>query len=422
MKKLFLLFAISGFTAAILLAQGPGNGNGYAYGYNGGIVVVPGSSVENPADVGRKAHTNHVIFLRASGQQGYVSGLTPADIATAYTLPALSGAGTIAVVDAYHYPNALADLKTFSKGDPTLGFVSLTPPCEAGSTKSCFNFSQVYASASGVQTTTAPPVNCGWSQEAALDIEWAHAMAPNASIVLVEAQSSSYADLFGAITVAANIVRAANGSGEVSMSWGGSEFSGELNYDPYFQSWPNVVFIASSGDTGGKTIYPSVSPYVIAAGGTTLQMTGSRGTAKFSDEIGWSGSGGGTSAYEPLPDFQSRITQLGAMRGVPDFSFDADPSTGVLVYGPTCSGDSAGWMIFGGTSVSAPSLAGIINSASSTKNSDFSSTTRAELSRIYALSSGQYRDIIAGRAGKFKAVPNWDFVTGIGTPLTLAGK
>lgn len=420
MKKLFLLLAISSFTAAMLLAQGPGNGNGYAYGYNGGIVVVPGSSVENPADVGRKAHTNHVIFLRALGRQAYVSGLTPADIATAYSLPALSGAGTIAIVDAYHYPNALADLKTFSKGDPTLGFASLTPPCETGST-GCFNFSQVYASASGVQTTTVPPVNCGWNQEAALDIEWAHAMAPKASIVLVEAQSNSYADLFGAVTVAANIVTAANGSGEVSMSWGGSEFSGELDYDPYLKS-PRVVFVASSGDTGGKTIYPSVSPFVIAAGGTTLEMTGSRGTAEFLDEIGWSGSGGGTSAYEPLSDFQSKVTQLSTMRGVPDFSFDADPSTGVLVYGPTCSGDSTGWMIFGGTSVSAPSLAGIINSASSGNDSSFSSTTQAELSRIYALSAGQYRDIVSGRAGRFKALPSWDFVTGIGTPLTLTGK
>ncbi len=407
MKRLILLVAIVNLTAALLLAQDPGNGKGYAYGYNGGIVVVPGSSVENPADVGHKAHTNHLIFLRAPAKQTYISGLTPADIATAYSLTgALGGARTIAIVDAFDYPNALSDLQTFSAGNETLGFAPLAPA----------NFSKVYADASGNSTSTVPPVNCGWNQEAALDIEWAHAMAPNAKIVLVEAQSNSFADLFGAVTLAAKIVTG-DGGGEVSMSWGGSEYAGESGNDSYFSGWTNVVFIASSGDTGGKTIYPSVSPYVIAAGGTTLDMTGTRGTAQFANETGWSGSGGGKSSYELRPSYQDSISSIvGSQRGVPDFSFDADPSTGVLVYGPTCSGNATGWMVFGGTSVSAPSLAGIINSASS-----FASTT-TELSKIYSLQPTQYRDITSGRAAKFSATSGWDFVTGIGTPLTLAGK
>jgi subtilase family serine protease len=143
-------------------------------------------------------------------------------------------------------------------------------------------------------------------------------------------------------------------------------------------------------------------------------------------ETGWSGSGGGPSRYESIPDYQSSIASIarivGKQRGVPDFSFDADPTTGVLVYGPTCRGTNTGWMIFGGTSVSAPALAGIINSAA-TQNG-FAGNTNAELLRIYGLpgNTAWYRDIESGRAGSFAAAPGWDFVTGIGTPLTLQGK
>jgi subtilase family serine protease len=423
MKKLFRLLAVASFASVLLLAQNPrskGIGNAWGYGNgngaNDGIVAIPDSSVENPSDVGHKAHTNHLVFLRGQGQQSYLSGLTPANIMNAYNLSSLGGGGIIAIVDAYHYPNAYNDLTTFSTGSS----IAVLPPCGASGPAGTACFWQVYADSTGTLTPTkVPPVNCGWNQEAALDIEWAHAMAPNASIVLVEAQSNSNADLYGAVTAAANIVGGgtAPSVGQVSMSWGGSEYAGETSQDSVFKNSPYVVFIASSGDNGGKTIYPSTSPYVIAAGGTTLNMT-SKG---FQSETGWSGSGGGPSKYEQIPSYQSNISGIvGKQRGVPDFSFDADPTTGVSVYGPTCQGTNTGWMVFGGTSVSAPSLAGIINSAGALNG--FASSTAAELGRIYGLNTAQYRDIISGKAASYSAAKGWDFVTGIGTPLTLAGK
>src|SRR5262249_23737160 len=122
-------------------------------------------------------------------------------------------------------------------------------------------FQVVYAS--GKQ----PRSNCGWAQEAALDIEWAHAMAPSAKIVLVEAASSSFANLFAAVDVASNLP----GVTEVSMSWGGSEFSGETSADSHFPQNNGIVYFASSGDTGGQVIYPGASPLVVACGGTSVR-------------------------------------------------------------------------------------------------------------------------------------------------------
>src|SRR5207249_4830823 len=138
----------------------------------------------------------------------------------------------------------------------------------------------------------------------------------------------------------------------------------------------------------------------------------------FVSETGWSGSGGGPSKYEPLPSFQNGISLLGTKRGVPDYSFDADPASGVSVYDSTSCQGFSGWMVFGGTSVAAPSLSGIVNSAgNNTSSSD-------ELALLYAgLGNGSFfRDIVTGSAGSFTAAAGWDFVTGIGSTNTLAGK
>ena len=119
-------------------------------------------------------------------------------------------------------------------------------------------------------------------------------MAPNAKIVLVEANSTFNSDLFGSVTVA----RGVSGVREISMSWGQGEFSGETSYDSYFPQSNGIVLMASTGDTGGATEYPSTSPYVIAVGGTSV-ATNSAGA--FTGETGWSGSGGGTSSTNPSP-------------------------------------------------------------------------------------------------------------------------
>ncbi len=240
-------------------------------------------------------------------------------------------------------------------------------------------------------------------------------MAPNAKIVLVEAATNSFTDLFAAVDVASNYIAANGGKGEVSMSWGGSEFSGEVSNDSHF-STSGIVYFASSGDTGGVTIYPGVSPNVVSAGGTTINRDRN---SNFLSETGWSGSGGGPSTFELRPGYQASIAAIvGSKRGVPDFSFDADPNSGVSVYDSTrCQGNS-GWLVFGGTSVASPSLAGIVNLAGA-----FALGSQVELSTIYSnLGTSAFRDILSGTAGSFSATTGWDFVTGVGSNQGLSGK
>src|SRR6266566_197733 len=363
-----------------------------------GWVVIPDSSVERPGDRGLNAHTNHVILVRPQFTGTSPSGETPQSIRPVYNLPSSGGSNIIAIVDAYDYPTAENDLNVFSS---VLGL----PPCTTAN--GCFT--KIYAS--GHQ----PRANCGWAQEAALDIEWAHAMAPSAKIVLVEAASNRFNDLFAAVDVASNYIASHSVPGEISMSWGGSEFSSETGYDQHFTT-PNIVYFASSGDTGGVTIYPGVSPNVVSSGGTTIHRDAS---GNFLSETGWSGSGGGPSKYEPRPTYQSAVSAIvGSQRGVPDFSFDADPNSGVSVYDSTSCQGMSGWLVFGGTSVASPSLAGIVNLTGS-----FSLNTNAELTPIYGgLGSGNFRDIVSGTAGSFSAAVGWDFVTGVGSNLGTAGK
>ena len=204
------------------------------------------------------------------------------------------------------------------------------------------------------------------------------------------------------------------------MSWGGSEFSTEAGNDAHF-THQGIVYFAASGDTGGATIYPGVSPNVVSAGGTRINRDAA---GRFVSETGWSGSGGGPSKYEPRPGYQDVIqTIVNNARGVPDYSFDGDPNSGVSVYDSTSCQGISGWLVFGGTSVSSPALAGIVNSAGSNTSS------AAELSLLYmgvtnngSTISANFRDILSGTAGSFSAKAGWDFVTGIGSTITLIGK
>ncbi len=255
-------------------------------------------------------------------------------------------------------------------------------------------FQVVYASGA------KPTQNKGWNEEAALDIEWAHAIAPNAKIYLVEAASDSTADLYAAEQLAATLP----GVQEVSNSWGGDEASDELTYDSTFAA-PGVVYFASSGDTGGITEYPAVSPNVVGVGGTSLVYS----KGKVLSETAWRGSGGGTSSYEPISSYQASIAStVGTHRGSPDLSSVADPYTGVAVY------DSFdGWFVVGGTSVASPVVAAIVNGLGS-----FQSSSVNELTLLYSeLGTGRFRDITSGRAGRFRATSGWDFTTGSGSLL-----
>jgi kumamolisin len=380
-----------------------------------GKVFSPDSSLEKSSDLGKRAHTNLQLFLptksmnNAQPQGPPYSGYgyeTPASLGCVYGLVKVvagcnpntvtanptGGSRMIAIVDAYDAPNAASDLALFST---QFGL----PPA---------NFQVVYASGS------KPARDSGWEIEESLDVQWAHAMAPEAKIVLVEAASSNLTDLLAAEDVASNMVNAAGG-GEVSNSWGASEFSGETSYDSHFVK-ANVVFFASSGDNPG-TIWPGTSLNVISAGGTTVRRNPS--TGKFVSEIPWDSAGGGVSSQEALPSYQSAIPSIpGNGRGVPDLSFDSNPITGVWVLDSL----QGGWFIVGGTSVASPALAGIINSAGS-----FAASTNAELTTIYGNQGvvTDFRDIRTGYCGPYagySAVAGWDPCTGIGVVKGKAGK
>ncbi|HYV31541.1 MAG TPA: peptidase S8 and S53 subtilisin kexin sedolisin [Candidatus Binatia bacterium] len=380
-----------------------------------GKVIVPDSSVEHTGDAGHRAHTNHLIFVPDRKTQSSLSrpsGETPASLGCVYGLvsPLASGctiagstvnpsrgAGAIAIVDAYDDPTAENDLAVFSS---TFGLPQA-------------NFTQVFASG------TKPRTNCGWAQEISLDIEWAHAMAPYAKIYLVEASSSSLSALMKAESVAASLVAGAGG-GEVTNSWSSGEFSSETSYDSNF-SHPGVVYFGSAGDKAGALGYPSVSPNVVSAGGTSVQRD-SQGN--FTGEVVWNnqygGTGGGSSVYEPRPGYQDGIVGIvGSHRGTPDFSFDADPGTGVSVYDSTSCQGQSGWLVFGGTSVSSPALAGIVNAGG-----HLYASSDIELSTLYSnLGNGSdFRDITSGTCGSHAAGTGWDFCTGVGSNVGLAGK
>lgn len=363
-------------------------------------VNVPDTSYEYPCR-GVCAHTNHLILFGSIRGLGPAGGMTPAQMWSFYGVgqDAGTGSNTIAIVDAFHYPTALQDFNTFSS--------TFNLPVEASSNpNNATNQVLQVIYASGKQ----PVVDAGWSQEAALDIEWAHAIAPTAKIILVEAASNSYVDLFAAVDVAVRTP----GVREVSMSWSGSEFSLENTYDFHFTGRSAVCF-AASGDAGGQTQYPAASPYVVAVGGTSV-ATDNAGALL--SETGWSGSGGGVSKYERKPAYQTSVFVIPSnRRGIPDVSADADPNTGVAVYDSTPYGGLSGWMVFGGTSVSCPCLAAMANRAG-----HFYAGGLAQLTAMYKkLGTSSFRDITVGRAATFRCTTGWDFITGVGSPVGPGG-
>lgn len=331
------------------------------------------------------------IFGSSPRQQANPSnGFMPADIQAAYNVPVDNSTQAIAIVDAFDIPTALSDFNTFSS---TFGLPQETSTNVTSMSNKVFTV--VYANGS------QPAPDQGWAGEEALDIEWAHAMAPHAKIYLVEAASNADPDLFSAESLAATLPNVK----EVSNSWGGLEDPSESSLDSYFVH-KGVIFFASAGDFGGVQQYPSESPNVIAVGGTSLFMSG----GKYLTETAWSDSGGGPSAFEPRPDYQAPIQSIvNNVRGCPDIAAVADPNTGVDVYSQYAAG---GWFVVGGTSVACPVCAGITNSRGT-----LTSSSHRELQRIYFNYKGPYyRDVVGGSAGNFTSVKGWDYITGIGTP------
>ncbi len=422
-------------------------------------VFVPASSRGDPSDAGLRAHTNYVvrnphgIVPNALSDLGVAepSALTddaavvpaasfaeyPASLACLYgmgkaysgcvptnnkTYNAKGGSRAIAIVDAYDNPTAAADLKYFSK------FFGLPSPGPN------FTFIKVYANGNG--SCGVPPYNSGWALESALDIEWAHAMAPSAVLILVEACSNSYADLMYAEQVAEQQVLA-YGGGQVSNSWSSGEWSTEsTDWDWVFRAnWTSgnpISFFFSAGDAGLGPQYPSVSPWVVSVGGTTINRDSS--SAAFQSESCWAGSGGGTSVYEtwgttfgsgtgPWTAFQYPYFGPSA-RHTPDIALDADPASGAYVY------LAVTWYIVGGTSLAAPATAGVVNNSGNNLGvapSGGGYFSNMEGNLLYAQLATQkeyatnFYDVTTGSNGS-AAATGWDYCTGVGTPRGKLGK
>jgi subtilase family serine protease len=298
------------------------------------------------------------------------SGLSPSTIKSVYGFPTGSTAGagkTIAIVDAYDDPNAESDLNVFSS---TFGLPSCT------TANGCFK------KVNQTGGTSYPRSSSGWALEISLDVQWAHAIAPGAKILLVEAKSNSLSNLFTAESYAKAH------ADYVSNSWGASEFSSESLYDSYFAQ-PGVSVFASAGDSGLPATYPSASPSVISVGGTTLTEN-SDGTWS---EAGWSDGGGGCSAYEAATSAQAAFPEYlqagcSGRRATPDVSLDADPTSGVAVYDTTSYSGQTGWFTVGGTSASSPMWAARSAVSSAVVTSAY----------VYGSSIG-FRDITSGDNG-----------------------
>jgi len=338
------------------------------------------------------------IHIKNGATSSYQSGFTPAQIRHAYGVDQLSANGsgqTIAIVDAYGSPTIQSDIQTF---DSQFG---LAAP----------NLTIAYPSGTSKQS------NSGWALETSLDVEWAHALAPAANIMLVVAKSASTTDL-----LAAEDYASAHGAQVVSNSWGGSETSTESQYDTHFQH-AGVVYTASAGDSGSSLEWPAASSYVLAVGGTSLSLSATGG---YGSESAWSSSGGGQSAYISTPSYQSNWTSVvGTKRGIPDIGWVADPNTGVAVYDSTADQGQKGWFVVGGTSVGAPSWAAMVALADqgrTSKLASFDAITQLYNTAGSTGSSGyatNFHDVTTGSNGH-PALPGYDLVTGIGSPQANA--
>jgi hypothetical protein len=363
-------------------------------------------------------HSGNTLPHAVSGP----TGTTPAQIRQAYGFTGITfnngtiagdGAGTtVAIVDAYNDPTVASDLNTF---DNQFG-ITTTGPTLYQQYGAASSFFKVVNQTGGA---TLPASDSGWAEEIALDVEWAHAIAPGAKILLVEANSNSFSDLFAAVGYAAK----QPGVVAVSMSWGGGEFSGETSYDSVFRTpsgHAGVTFVVSSGDNGAPASYPATSPNVVSVGGTSTYLTSS---GAISSQSAWSGSGGGISTQESQPTYQKGVvTQSTTKRTNPDVAYDSDPNTGFPVYN-SFSFPTAPWQQFGGTSDAAPQWAALIAIADEGRikaglgSLDGPSQT---LPMLYGLPAADFHDITSGSSTgspSYAAGPGYDLTTGRGTPI-----
>ncbi|PWU43571.1 peptidase S8 [Micromonospora globispora] len=318
------------------------------------------------------------------------SGYGPADLQSAYKLPSsTAGSGqTIAIVDAFDDPTAESDLGVYRS---QYGL----PPCTTAN--GCFRKVDQNGG------TTYPRKDGGWAQEISLDLDMASAICPNCKILLVEAKTNSFANLGAAENEAAKL-----GANVISNSYGGSDAS-DANYGSYYNH-PGIAITVSSGDNGYGVEYPASSHYVTAVGGTSL--TRSSNTRGWNETV-WSGAGSGCSAYNTALSGQASVGTGCAKRAVADVSAVADPNTGVAVYDSTAYQGLSGWLVFGGTSVSAPVIAGVYALAGNTASID-NNYPYSHASSLFDITSGSNGSCPTTQW--CTARTGWDGPTGLGTP------
>jgi subtilase family serine protease len=318
------------------------------------------------------------------------TGLGADDLQDAYALPsATAGSGrTIAIVDAYDDPNAEADLGVYRS------YYGL-PACTTAN--GCFK----KVSQTG-STTSLPSGNRSWGEEISLDVDMVSAICPNCKVLLVEATSTSFANLGAAVNEAAAL-----GASAISNSYGGSD-SADTSYGAYYNH-PGIAVTASSGDSGYGASYPASSHYVTAVGGTTLSTSSN---ARGWTETAWADAGSGCSTLNTALTGQASFSTGCTGRAEADVSAVADPATGVSVY------DSyrlvgKGWATFGGTSASSPQIAAVYGLAGNTASIDnnYPYAHSASLNDVTSGSNGTCptSQWCTARAG-------WDGPTGLGTP------
>jgi subtilase family serine protease len=369
--------------------------------FDGRRIIIPDSSIPRPG----RHHTNYFfVDTDVPNQSGPPSGVeTPGSLACVYQLVPgppgcpiatstnvpTGGWGAIAIVDAGDYPTAASDLAAFSSyyGIAAADLTVTWPG------------------------TTKPPVYSDWEVEEALDIEWAHAMAPQAKLFLVESVQVDTDATWAAVQLASELV-VENGGGVVSMSWGDPEVEEETSWDQYFTT-PGVVYFAASGDRGiGVSIYPGASPNVVSVGGTRFRRTKGKFVTEEYYHSGSYGGGGDISPYELIPSYQSGIAEIvGTQRGYPDVASDFCCAPIYL---------KGGWHSIGGTSWASPTFAGIVNAAGNKQQSSV-----AELTWIYgelADPTEYTADFFDITAAASQCAVGWDLCAGVGSPRTYAGK
>lgn len=397
-------------------------------------INAPGNTDANSPSASALLAPIQQTVTSSGGSTSSVTTYTPAQIRVAYKLPSLPsswtglsasqaaqmGAGqTIYIVDAKHDPNAAAELAAFSQtfGLPTCTTTAIatsaTLPLASASTSGC-QFAQVYSSGSAM-TATAPTYDASWASEIALDVQWAHATAPLARIVLIEAPDASTNSLLGAVNLAN-----AMGAGTVSMSFGTTEGSWTSSVDSAFAS-ANMTYLAATGDSGASVEWPSVSSKVLAVGGTTLNSY----TSSARSEVAWSSTGGGISQYTAVPSYQtSSVPGLGSQtyRNVADVAFNANPYTGQYVAIIPANSSTVTWYSVGGTSLATPQWAGIVAVTNAVRAQSSLGPIGLVQNLLYPAASASnffttiFNDITSGSNGSYSAHAYYDQPTGLGTP------